>query len=100
MHEDAFKMTKQLLTSASILTYFDASREICLHTDAGTIGIGFFLLQKSTGIDEEWKVVQTGSRFLTDMESRYVVIKLECLMLVWNIKNVTSSYLACPTLLL
>ena len=87
VHEDAFRQAKTLLTSAPTLAYFDASKETRLHTDASTLGIGFVLLQKSTDDDPEWKIVQAGSRFLSDVESRYAVIELECLAVAWSIKK-------------
>lgn len=59
-HDEAFLRAKQLLTTAPVLAYFDASRETHLHTDASTLGLGF-LLQKSTEDDSDWKVVQAGS---------------------------------------
>ena len=77
-----------MLTTAPILAYFDPSKEPHLHTDASTLGLGFLLLlQKSTESDSDWRVVQAGSRFLSDTESRYAVIELECLAVAWAIKK-------------
>ena len=56
----------------------------CLHTDASTLGIGFVLCQRS---HETGATVQAGSRFLTDTESRYAVIELECLAVAWAVKK-------------
>ena len=70
-----------------VLTYFDPSKETCLHTDASTLGLGFLLLQRQTNVNSDWSVVQAGSRFLTDAESRYAVIELECLAVAWAIKK-------------
>lgn len=80
-HEIAFKKAKQLLTTAPILAYFDPSKETRLYTDASTLGLGLLLLQKP---DSDWQVVQAGSRFLTNTESRYAIIELEC---AWAIKK-------------
>ncbi len=52
-----------------------------------TVGLGFVLLQKSAEPEAEWKIVQAGSRFLSDVEGRYAVVELECLAVVWDIKK-------------
>ena len=85
--DEAFIQAKKVLTSSPTLAYFDTTKETCLHTDASTLGIGFVLLQKSTDGTKEWRIVQAGSRFLTDAESRYAVIELECLAVAWAIKK-------------
>ena len=73
-----------MLISSPTLAYFDTTKETCLHTDASTLGIGFVLLHDGT---KEWRIVQAGSRFLTDAETRYAVIELECLAIAWAIKK-------------
>jgi len=85
--QQAKQLAKQLLTTAPVLTYFDPSKENCLHTDASTLGLGFLLLQKPTNSNSDWRVVQAGSRFLTVAESRYTVIELECLAVGWAMKK-------------
>ena len=87
VHEMAFHKAKKALTTAPTLAYFDLDKETCLHTDASTMGLGFVLLQRAKGSDGEWKTVQAGSRFLTDTESRYAVIELECLAVAWGVKK-------------
>ena len=86
-HDEAFLQAKQSLTTAPTLAYFDPSRETFLYTDASTLGLGFLLLQKSSEDSSVWNVVQAGSRFLTDTETRYAVIELECLAVAWAIKK-------------
>lgn len=73
--------------TAPTLAYFDVLKETCLHTDASTVGIGFILTQGPKGSQESWKTVQAGSRFLTDTDSRYAVIELECLAVAWAVKK-------------
>ena len=87
VHEIAFQNAKNVLTTAPTLAYFDLGKETCLHTDASTMGIEFVLLQRATDSDEEWKTIQAGSRFLTDTETRYAVIELECLAVAWAVKK-------------
>lgn len=74
-HDEAFTKAKKALTFSPTLAFLDTTKETRLLTDASTLGIGFVLLQKSTDGSSEWKPVQAGSRFLTDVES---VIELEC----------------------
>ena len=50
--------------------------------DASRQGLGFILQQK-TG--DEWNLVQAGSRFLSDAETRYAVIELEMLAVCWAV---------------
>ncbi|XP_066973183.1 uncharacterized protein [Macrobrachium rosenbergii] len=62
-----------------------------LQTDASRLrGLGFVLLQKH-GTD--WKLTQCGSRFLSDVETRYSVIELEMTAVLWSIKK-CHTYLA------
>jgi len=42
---------------------------VCKLGSASTLGLGFLLLQKPTNSNSDWRVVQAGSRFLTDAES-------------------------------
>ena len=83
-HETAFERAKHVLSSTPTLAFFDLRKETRLYTDASTLGIGFLLLQKH---EDDWKLIQAGSRFLTDTESRYAVIELECLAVAWAVKK-------------
>ena len=62
---------------ALTLSFFDASKPTRLCTDASRHGLGFILQQKTD--NDTWSLIQAGSRFLTDAESRYAVIELELL---------------------
>ena len=66
-----------------MLSFFDLHKPTRLCTDASRHGLGFVLQQKSS--DDKWSVVQAGSRFLSDAESRYAVIELEMLAVCWAI---------------
>lgn len=72
-HDQAFSAAKESLTVASTLSFFDASKPTRVCTDASQQGLGF-VLQQRTGNDT-WTLVQAGSRFLTDTESRYAIIE-------------------------
>ena len=82
--ESTFKTAKKTLVSSPTLTYFDGEAPTRLVTDASRLGLGFVLQQQHQG---DWKLVQAGSRFLTDTESRYAVIELELLGVAWAAKK-------------
>ena len=89
-HEEAFNKSKQKLVSTIKLAYYDVSKKTRLCTDASRTGLGFVLQQQH---DDDWRTVQTGSRFLTDAESRYAVIELEMLGVAWAIHK--CKYFLC-----
>ena len=83
--EEAFTAVKKALTSPPVLAPFNPELETMLQTDASRRnGLGYALLQKH---GESWRLVQCGSRFLTDTESRYAIVELECLGVVWAMKK-------------
>ena len=58
----------------------DPSKPTRLCTDASRQGLGFILQQKT---DDNWALIQAGSKFLSDSESRYAIIELELLAVSW-----------------
>ena len=80
--DQAFVTAKKSITSAPTLAFFDLRKPTRLCTDASRQGLGFVLQQKS---GESWVLIQAGSRFLSDTESRYAVIELELLAVSWAI---------------
>ena len=80
-HDIALITAKQHLSTSPVLAFFNVSRPTRLCTDASRQGLGFILQQQSpTG---QWVLVQAGSRFLSEAESRYAVIELEMLAVAW-----------------
>lgn len=82
IHDQAFLKAKQSLASAPTLSYFDPAKPTRLCTDASRHGLGFVLQQCH---HDKWTLVQAGSRFLSDAESRYAIIELEMLAVSWAI---------------
>ena len=80
--DKAFVSAKQALTSAPTVSFFDPDKPTRLCTDASRQGLGFVLQQKN---GDNWALVQAGSRFLSDAESRYTIIELELLAVSWAI---------------
>ena len=83
-HQQAFDATKNALTTSPVLLYFDASKPTRLFTDASHQGFGFTLQQNTAGT---WSLIQAGSRFLKDTESRYPVTELEMLLVCWAVSK-------------
>ena len=75
-----FEQAKTLLTKAPTLAYFDINLQTRLITDASRLGLSFVLQQRH---DNACKTVQSGSRFLTNTETRYAIIDLELLGVAW-----------------
>ena len=85
-HTAAFESVKNVMSSTPILRPFDANLPTYLHTDASrTRGLGFALLQKCA--DGQQALIHCGSRFVTDTESRYAMIELELLAVVWAMQK-------------
>ena len=84
-HDAAFTATKDALTTAPVLSYYNASKPTRLCTDTSRQGLGFILQQQSNGTT--WNFIQAGSHFLIDTESRYASIELEMLPICWVVMN-------------
>ena len=78
-----FEDVKACLAEPPVLGHFDPQLYTVLQTDASLLnGVGYALRQKThTG---EWRLIQCGSRFLSDTEKRYAVIEVEMLAIVWS----------------
>ena len=81
-HTKAFKLAKESLTQVPILSYFDTTKLTKLMTNASCKGLGF-VLQQMHG--DKWRIIQAGSRFLSDTETRYVNIEKEMLGVTWAV---------------
>ena len=93
-HQSAFDKLKEALSQPPVVAFFDVKLPTALHVDASKLyGIGFALMQKH---GEQWKLVQCGSRGLSDTESRYAVIELELLAVVWALKKCRYFLLGLP----
>ena len=84
-HDEAFTAVKAALVSPPVLAHFDPKLPTVLQTDASRRkGLGFALLQRH---EATWRLVQCGSRFLSDTESRYAMVELEMLAVVWAMQK-------------
>ena len=96
VHDKAFQKMKAALLSAKVLHHFSRllDHEVALQVDASRLhGLGFALMQK---IDDKWRLVHCGSRFLTPAESRYAMTELELLAGVWAMTKMRVYLLGRP----
>jgi len=83
-HDQTFNKVKQAFSNPPVLASFNPTIPTVLQTDASRLyGVGYALLQDHGG--GQLRLVQCGSRFLTDAETRYATIELELLAVVWAI---------------
>ena len=81
VHGQATDKIKRLLTSKTIMAYFDQQKETELITDASPVGLSVILFQKTPGQSNR-KVVAYASRSLSDVESRYSQMEKEALAIL------------------
>ncbi|UYV79187.1 K02A2.6-like [Cordylochernes scorpioides] len=74
--EQAFMLSKELVTQAPVLKYFDPSLPVTIQSDASDKGLVAVLLQ-------EEQPVAYASKALTNTETRYTQIEKECLSIVF-----------------
>ncbi|XP_045026270.1 uncharacterized protein LOC123470258 [Daphnia magna] len=72
------------LCHTPVLAHFDDKLEVEIQTDASYLGLGAVLMQPA---ENGPRPVAFISRRLTDAEGRYHSNELECLALVWALKN-------------
>ncbi|QQP55719.1 Uncharacterized protein FKW44_000153 [Caligus rogercresseyi] len=93
LQQEAFEEVKKILVSPPVLAHFDPSLPTRILTDASRLnGLGYALMQNHSSEEEHWKLIQCGSRYLTDTETRYSVGELEALAIQWGI-NCCRTYL-------
>ena len=94
--QHAFEQCKHAICNGPelLLEPFDASYNYEIHTDASLKGVGFNLV----GRDGAGKghLIQAGSRVLTDCETRYEMVSLELLAVVYAVKKCKYILLGSP----
>ena len=88
-HDKAFEDMKNVLTSTPVLSFFDMNKKSILLTDASNLnGLGYALCQISPDDPKgRLNLIRCGSRSVSDTESRYAPIELECLAIEWAIRK-------------
>ncbi|XP_038139940.1 uncharacterized protein K02A2.6-like [Cyprinodon tularosa] len=83
--EDAFRLSKQMLKSAKVLSHYSADRELVLACDASPYGVGAILSHIME--DGSEKPLGFMSRTLTPAEKRYSQLDKEGLAIMFGIKR-------------
>jgi hypothetical protein len=84
---------KQALAASTILYHIDYSLPLILRPDASMQGFGAVLLNGNPG---EEKPVYFLSKKLTDAQTRWSTIELECFAIVWSIKSLSMFLMGHP----
>ena len=83
---NAFKTTKEILTSELIVKPFDPTLKTELLTDAARLGgLGYALIQRNN--DNTIRLIQCGSRSLSSAATRYATNELEGLAIYYAIND-------------
>ena len=82
----AFRKVKQMLTSDTVMAYFDKEKHTELTTDASPWGLSAILSQRTPG-QEDRRIVAYVSRSLTPVEQRYSQTEREALAIVWAVER-------------
>ncbi len=86
-HDIAFQKVRSIIISICVNHHFNPKCPTELITDASHHnGIGYALLQCNGHADRP-KIIKCGSRSLSETESRYATIELECLAIQWAVSK-------------
>ena len=91
LHKRAFQKVKDMLTSDTIMAYFDKEKQTELTTDASPWGLSAILLQHTPGQDDR-RIVAYVSRSLTSVEQRYSQTEKEALAIVWAVERLHTCF--------
>ena len=92
--QKAFDDVKQLLSSETILRFYDMTKKTCVSADASGYGLGACLMQEHDG---QLHLVAFASRSLTPTEKRWAQIEKECLALTWACEKFSQFVVGLPT---
>ena len=95
--EGAFRVLKDVLSSAPILSFPDFDRPFIVDTDASNSGLGAVLSQ--IGLDTVERPVYFASRTLNRAERKYSTTRKELLAVVWALKTFRPYLLGAPFVL-
>ena len=94
-HDEAFQQVKTQLLKPPVLAHFDPTLPVILQTDASRLnGLGYALLQDHG--QGRMCLIQCGSRYLADAETRYATIELELLAAVWAMSKCRLYLIGLP----
>lgn len=82
--QESFRIIKEALVTAPVLSCPDFDRTFTLQTDASSYGLGAVLTQQ---FEEGEKVISYLSRSLTKQEMKLTVTEKECLAVIWSVEK-------------
>ena len=80
--ENAFKAVNEVIKKATSLNHFKRNCPLRMICDASKSGLGAVLQQEENSV---WKAITFASRFLTELGSKYSIIELALLAIVWSV---------------
>ena len=81
--EKAFEQVNNEIKKVTELNQFKRDCPLRIICDGSKSGLGAVLQQEENG---EWKPLSFASRFLTELEAKYSINKLELLAIVWSVE--------------
>ena len=85
-HEQAFRKVKEMLTSDTVMAYFDKDKQTELTTDVSPWGLSAILSQHTPRRNDR-RIVAYVSRSLTPVEQWYSQTEREALAIVWAVER-------------
>ena len=83
--QNAFKASKERLTSAEVMAFYNPDVETELIVDVSPIGLGTILSQKQP--DPNVRPVAYGSNALSSVQQRYSQTEREALAVLWSYEH-------------
>ena len=84
--ETAFKKTKQLVTAAPVLQFYDVTKEVTTQCDTSSSGLGAVMMQ-------DGHPIASASKALTTTARNYAQIEKECWALYLHAQNLINIYI-------
>ena len=90
-HDKAIQVINEKVKQVAEVGHFKRSSPIRIICDASKAGLGAVLQQIYENIENNWRPIHFAPRFLTPLESKFSINKLELLAIVWAIEHFTNN---------